>query len=49
LGIESSEVRRFRLIRGVADSQSPAIRYACFVWTFTRERALTWFVGTVPY
>lgn len=48
LGLSAREARRVRLISGVSDGQSPAIRYACFVRTFSRERALTWFLEMAP-
>lgn len=48
LGLSARQMRHVRMIRGVADGQSPAIRYACFVRTFSRERALTWFLEMAP-
>ena len=41
-------MRRVRVIRGVADGQSLAIRHPFFVRTFSGETALPRFVETTP-
>lgn len=47
-GLSARQVPRVRVIRGVAEGQSLAIRHPCIVRTFSGERALTRFVETIP-
>ena len=47
-GLSARRMRRVRVIRGVADGQSLAIRHPFFVRTFSGETALPRFVETTP-